>query len=77
MKRRQAISQRIQSNDYNDIQQHKKYLETIKKDEPKIKNTISEINNVLEEISIRLDEADRMSDLEEKVEKNTQAEQQK
>ena len=53
-------------------------METIKKDQSEIKNAISEINNTLEEINSRLDEAeDRLSVLENKVEKNTQAEQQK
>ena len=41
-------------------------------------NAISEINNTLEGINSRLDEAeDRNSDLEDKVEKDTQVEQQK
>ena len=43
-----------------------------------IKNAILEINNTLGGINSRLDEAeDRMSSLEDKVEKYTQAEQQK
>ena len=56
----------------------KNHIETIKKDQSKIKNAISEINNTLEEINSRLDEAeDTISVLEDKVEKNTQVEQQK
>ena len=56
----------------------KNHIETVKKDQSKIKNAISEINNTLEEINSRLDEAeDTISVLEDKVEKNTQVEQQK
>ena len=56
----------------------KNHIETIKKDQSKIKNAISEINNTLERINSRLDEAeDTISVLEDKVEKNTQVEQQK
>ena len=44
--------------------------ETIRKDQPKMKTTISEINNTLEGISSRLDETDdQISNLEDKVEK--------
>ena len=56
----------------------KKAIETIKKDQSEIKNAISEINNTLEGINSTLDAAeDRFSVLEDKVEGNTQAEQQK
>ena len=56
----------------------KKDIETIKKDQSEIKNAISEINNTLEGINCRWDAAkDQISVLEHKVEKNTQAEQQK
>ena len=55
----------------------KKDIGTIKKDQPEIKNVISKINNTGRKDS-RLDKAqDPISDLEDKVEKNTQAEQQK
>ena len=55
-----------------------KDTETIKKDQSEIKNAISEINNTLEGINSRLGEAvDQISDLEGKVEKNTQPEEQK
>ena len=55
-----------------------KKTETIKKDKSKINNAISEINNTLEGKKSSLDEAeDRISVLEDKVEKNTQIEQQK
>ena len=50
----------------------KKDLESIIKDQPEIKNAVSEINNTLEGINSRLHEAeDYISDLEDKVEKNT------
>ena len=56
----------------------KKDIETMKKDHTEIKNAVSEINNTLKGINSRLDEADdRISVLKDKVEKNTQAEQQK
>ena len=56
----------------------RKDIETIKRDQSEIKNAISEINNTLEGINSRLDEAeDHISDLGDKVEKNTQSEQQK
>ena len=43
-----------------------------------MKNTICDITNTLEGINRRLDEAeDQISNLEDKVEKNTQAEKQK
>ena len=55
-----------------------KDTETIKKDQLEIKNAISEINNTLEGIKSRLYEAEnQISDLEDKGERNTQAEQQK
>ena len=54
-----------------------KDIETIKVDQSEIKNAISGTNNTLEWIKSRLDEAeDQISDLEDKVEKKTQAEQQ-
>ena len=56
----------------------KKYIETIKKDQSEMRNAILEINNTLEGINSRLGEAEYCSsDLEGKVEKKTQAEQQK
>ena len=56
----------------------KKDTEYIKKGPSEIKNAISEINNTLEGINSRLDKAkDPISDLADKLEKNTQAEQQK
>ena len=56
----------------------KKDTETTKKNQSEIKTAISEINNTLEGINSRLDKAeDQISVLEGKVEKNTQAEQQK
>ena len=52
-------------------------METIIKD-PVRNNVVSEINNTVERINSKLDEAeDCISDLENKVEKNIQAEQQK
>ena len=56
----------------------KKDLESIIKDQPEIKNAVSEINNTLEGVNSGLDESENwINDLEDKVEKNTQAEQQK
>ena len=56
----------------------KKDIEAMKKDQSQIKNAISEINNTLEGIISKLDEAeDWNSNLEDKVEKNNQSEQQK
>ena len=56
----------------------KKDTKTIKKDQSEIKNAIPEISNILEGINSTLEEAeDRISVLKDKVEKNTQAEQQK
>ena len=56
-----------------------KNIETLKKkNQSEIKDKISEINYTLKGINSRLDEAeDRISVLEDKVEKNSQAEQQK
>ena len=63
------------SENYNSM---KKDIETMKKNQSEMKNTTSYIKNSLEAIKSRLDEAeDWISDLEDKVEKNTQAEQQK
>ena len=57
----------------------KKDIETIKKDQSEIKVAISEINNtLLGVINSNLDDSeDRMSVLENKVDKTTQEEQQK
>ena len=56
----------------------KKNIETIKRVLSGIKNEIPEINNILEGINSRLDEIEvQKSDLKDKVEKNTQAKQQK
>ena len=57
----------------------KKHIEMIKKKiQSGIKYAISEINNILKGINSRLDEADdRISVLEDKVENDTQADQQK
>ena len=56
----------------------KKDTETIKKDQSEIKKAITEIHNTQEVINSRIDEVeDWNSDLEDKVEKNTQEEQQK
>ena len=55
----------------------KKDIKTIKNDQSEIKNAIAEINNTLERINKWLDKAeDRNCDLEYKVIKYTQAEQQ-
>ena len=54
----------------------KKEIETINKNQEEMKNIIFEINNTREGIIIRLDKAeDRISELEDKVERNTQVEQ--
>ena len=53
----------------------KKEIETINKNKEEMKNTTSEIKkkNTIEGITSRLDKAeDRISDLEDKVERNTQ-----
>ena len=57
----------------------KKDIETIKRDQSEKKNAISEVNNTLGGISSKLDEAeDQISNLEEnKVDKNTEADQKK
>ena len=50
----------------------------MKKDQSEIKNAVYEINDTLEGINSRLDKAeDQISDLEDKVGKNTLAEEQK
>ena len=55
-----------------------KDIEIIKKNQSEKKNAITEMNNTLGGINNMLDEGeDQISDLEDKVEKNTQAEQQK
>ena len=62
MQWRQAIYQRVQSNDYKDTQHHEKDIETIKKDQSEIPeiNTLEGISeiNTLEGINSRLDEAE-------------------
>ena len=56
----------------------KKEIETINKGQEEMKNTISELKNTVEGIKSRLDEAqDWNTELEDKVEKNTQNEQEK
>ena len=56
----------------------KKKIETINKGQEEIKNTISELKNTVEGIKSRLDEAqDWNTELEDKVEKNIQNEQEK
>ena len=56
----------------------KKEIETINKGQEEMKNTISELKTIVEGINSRLDEAqDQISKLEDKVEKNTQNEQEK
>ena len=53
----------------------KKEIETINKGQEEMKNIISELQNTVEGIKSRLDEAeDWISELEDKVEKNTQKE---
>ena len=83
------VSNRIQKNDYKDVQgthnckelsenynSMKKEIETINKNEEEMNNTISEIKNTLNGITRKLDEAeDWISELEDKVETNTQVEQ--
>ena len=56
----------------------KNKVETINKGQEELKNTISEQKNTLEGMKSRLGEAeDGMCELEDKVEKNTQKEQEK
>ena len=56
----------------------KKEIETINKGQEEMKNTISELKNTVEGIKSRLDEAqDWNTELEDKVEKNIQTEQEK
>ena len=53
-------------------------IETIKKNQQKMKNTISEMKNTPEGINSRLDETeDQISDLGDKLSEHTQSEQQK
>ena len=55
----------------------KKGIEIINRNQEEMKNTISEIKNKLEGIAIRMDEAeDWISELEDKVDRNTHLEQQ-
>ena len=73
--------QKLQGN-YNELTENyinmKKEIETIKKGQEEMKNTISELKNKAEGIKSRLDEAEyQISELEDKVEKNTQKEQEK
>ena len=54
-----------------------KDIETMHKNQEEMKNTISEMKNILEGIKNKLDEAEGwISELEDKVERNTQSEQQ-
>ena len=53
----------------------KKDIEAMNKNQLEIKSTISEIKNTLEGIKNKLDEEEQISNLEYKVEKNTQSEQ--
>ena len=56
----------------------KKDIETINKSQGEMKNTISEMKNIVKGIKIKLDEAeDWTSELDYKVEKNSQTEQEK
>ena len=56
----------------------KKEIETIKKYQLEIKNTITQMKNTSEGLNIRLDEAeDQISNLNDKVAENFQSEQQK
>ena len=60
------------------ISSMKNYIETIKKDKPEMVNIISEIKTILDGRNCRLDESEhQIHDLEDKVEENTQSEQQK
>ena len=73
--------QKLQGN-YNELTANyinmKKEVETINKGQEEMKNTISELKNTVEGIKSRLNEAgDWISKLEDKVEKNTQNEQEK
>ena len=73
--------QKLQGN-YNEFTANyinlKKGIESINKEQEEMKNTISELKNIVEGIKSRLDEAeDWISELEVKVEKNTQNEQEK
>ena len=61
------------SGNYNSM---KKKIETINKNQKEMKNTIPEIKNTLEGITSRLDGAEGwISELEDKVERNTRVEQ--
>ena len=54
----------------------KKEIETINKNQEEMKNTISEMKIILEGITSSLDEAeDQITELEDKVKRNTQVEQ--
>ena len=52
-------------------------METINKGQEEMKNMISELKNIVEGIKGRPNEADKISDLENMVEKKTQNEQEK
>ena len=53
----------------------KKEIETINKNQEEMKNTISEMKIILEGITSSLDEAeDQITELEDKVKRNTQVE---
>ena len=55
----------------------KKETETINKGQEEMKNTISELKNTVEGVKSRLNEADQISQVEDKVEKSTQKDQEK
>ena len=63
---------------HNSMKNDMKKWKPGKKDQSEIKNAIFEINNILEGINSRLGETkDQISDVEDKVEKNTQVGHQK
>ena len=75
---KQFIRYRVESDDFKDTEQHGKRCRYHKKGPVRNKECNIRINNKLEGINSRLDEAeDQISNLEDKVEENTQAEQQK
>ena len=73
--------QKIQENDNEHTANYfnmKKEIETINKGQEEMKNTISKLKNTDEVLNSRLNEAeDWISELEDKVEKNSQKEQEK
>ena len=52
------LSDKVQSNDYKETQQHEKRHRSDEKEQSEIKNAIFEINNTLEAKNHRLDEAE-------------------